>query len=87
MSVDIPSEYLPFVKKAVASGRYQSEEAVIGQALKLLSEQEELRQTIRQGFDQISRGECLELDEEELDDYFEALIHRAEERASAKRAG
>jgi len=87
MSIDIPAEYVPFVQKAIASGRFESEGALVGEAIRLLREQEELRQSIQRGFDQISRGESVELDEEQLDEYFDALIERAEATASARRTG
>jgi len=87
MSLEIPSQYLPFVRETLASGRFESEGALIGEALRLLQERLELRQSIQEGFDQINRGECIELDEDELDDYFEALIQRAQEKVSASRAG
>ena len=85
MSVDIPDEHLSYVQEAVASGRFKSESDLVGEALRVLREQEELRQTIQRGFDQINRGDCIALDEEELDEYFDALIQRSTERVSAKR--
>jgi len=85
MSVDIPNEHLSYVQEAVASGRFKSETALVGEALRLLREQEELPRTIQHGFDQISQGECIELDEEELDEYFDALIQGSKESASTKR--
>ena len=87
MSVDIPARYVPFVQGELASGRFESEGELIGEALRLLQEESELRQAIQQGFDQISRGECIELDEDELDEYFDALVRRAEEKASTNRTG
>ena len=76
MSIDIPPQFLPFVQKAIAAGRFESESAMLGEALRLLQEQEELRQAVQGGFDQIERGECIELNEEELDEYFEGLVQR-----------
>ena len=85
MSVDIPPQFLPFVQKTIAAGRFESESAMLGEALRLLQEQEELRHAIEKGFDQIERGECIELSEEELEEYFEGLVRHGEERASVKR--
>jgi putative addiction module CopG family antidote len=85
MSVDIPPQYLPFVQEAVASGQYPSEAAMLEEALRLLMEQETLKQAVQRGFDQVKRGECLELDEIGLDNYFDQLIERASRRTTATR--
>lgn len=84
MRIDIPAESLLFVHRAIASGRFESERAMLGAALQLLQEQEDLRQAVQNGFDQIERGECIEFDEEGLDEYFEGLVQRAERRAAVK---
>lgn len=65
MSVEIPSEYLPLVHDMVATGTYPSESAVVGEALRLLAEQqrrqEELRQALQIGIDELDRNEGIEV--------------------------
>jgi putative addiction module CopG family antidote len=79
MSIDIPSEYLPFVQKAIASGRYASEGAVLEAALGLLKQRyDSLREDVQRGFDEVDRGECHELaSDEELHKFFEDLKREA----------
>ena len=66
MSVDIPPHFLPFVQKAIASGRYESEGAMIGERLKLLALRERELELVQKGFDDIERGDYIELDDEGL---------------------
>ena len=79
MSVDIPEEYLPFVRSAIASGRYASESAVIQAALELLKQDhDKLRDAVQRGFDQIERGECFEIaNDAELHQFFEDVKREA----------
>lgn len=47
MSVDIPSEFVPFVHSIIASGRCGSESEVVGEALRLLEVVERKRERLR----------------------------------------
>lgn len=55
MSVDIPSDLVPFVHAVIASGRCRSESEVVGEALRLLEtverKRDELRAEILEGID------------------------------------
>ena len=75
MSVDIPAEYVPFVQKAIASGRYASEQVVVESALTLLKERYgSLSEDVQRGFDEVARGDCYELaNDEELHKFFEDI--------------
>jgi Arc/MetJ-type ribon-helix-helix transcriptional regulator len=84
MSVDIPAEYLPFVQKAVASGRYESEGAIIGEGLKLLALSERELELVQKGFDDIERGDYIELDDEGLAKFFEDIKREGRERLRAQ---
>ena len=70
MSVTIPAEFEVFVERAVASGRYRSEDEVLANALRLLSERERrwqaLRDDIQAGLDDIERGDVAPLDIEDI---------------------
>ena len=76
----IPPEFEPYVQEAIASGRYQSADEVVQEALRLLREKdskfESLRADIKAGFDEIERGEGIELDEKGLRDLFDDVKAR-----------
>jgi putative addiction module CopG family antidote len=79
MSIDIPPQYLPFVQQAVASGRFESESALVGEALRLLQQRhDQLKQAVQRGFDQIDRGESFEIDDDDqLHRFFEDIMREA----------
>ena len=70
MSVTISAEFESFVERAVASGRYRSEDEVLANALRLLSERERrwlaLRDDIQVGLDDIESGDVAPLDVEDV---------------------
>ena len=59
MTVEIPPEFQQFVHQVIDSGSYQSEEAVVGEALRLLQHRqqrlEELRREIQPALDGLDR--------------------------------
>jgi putative addiction module CopG family antidote len=77
MSVDIPNQYLPFVQEAIAAGRFQSESAMVGEALKLLLRRERELKLVEEGLDELDRGEYLEFD----DDGLRQFLKEAQEQA------
>ena len=64
MSVDIPSDLVPFVHSVIASGRCRSESEVVGEALRLLEvverKREQLRADVLEG---INSGESISREE------------------------
>jgi antitoxin ParD1/3/4 len=60
MSVEIPSELSPFVDAVIRSGLYNSEAAVVAEALRLLKRREALAEDIRLGIEQLDRGESVD---------------------------
>lgn len=76
MNLNLPVEANDFVKSLVAQGKYQSEEAVVVDGIRLLKGREELRAKIATGIDQLDRGESF--DEESVFDEVEAEIARIE---------
>jgi putative addiction module CopG family antidote len=84
MTVEIPLNYQAFVKTVIDRGQFQTEEQVVGEALRLLAERdrrlEEFRREIQVGLDQLYRGEYTEYDEESLKEFFEQV--KAEGRQS-----
>lgn len=56
MSVQIPSDFAPFVKRLVDSRRFLSEEDVIAEGLRMLRVSETLKSEVEKGFDELDRG-------------------------------
>jgi antitoxin ParD1/3/4 len=77
MTVEIPVTFQTFVASAVASGQFHSEEQVVEEALRLLSDRdrqrEEFRRQIKIGTEQLHRGEYTDFDDESLDQFFEQI--------------
>ena len=84
MTVEIPVNYQAFVKAVIDRGQFQTEEQVVGEALRLLAERdrrlEEFRREVQIGLDQLDRGEYTEYDDESLKELFEQI--KAEGRQS-----
>jgi putative addiction module CopG family antidote len=86
MSVDIPPQYLPFVQQAVASGRFESESALVGEALKLLLRHDREMKMVEEALDEMERGEYLEFDDEGLKEFLESAQRQAMEELRAERS-
>ncbi len=86
MSTPIPPEFEPYVQEAIASGRYQSAEEVVREAFRLLRDRESLRADVKAGFDEIERGEGIELDEKGLRDLFDDVKARGRDRRKAAKS-
>jgi putative addiction module CopG family antidote len=84
MSVDIPSEFLPFVQSSIASGRFESESAMVTAAFRLLAMRERELKLVQEGFDQIEHGDCIELDDEGLAKFFDDIMLKGRERLRAE---
>lgn len=86
MNVSLGDKWEAFVQERVQSGRYLSASEVIREALRLLEEQdhlrqrrlEELRGEIQVGLDQLARGEFVEFDD--ADSLAEHLLKAHETR-------
>jgi len=90
MPHSLPPELQQFVEQELASGKYQTQEDVICDALRLLRERKlhELRGEIDAGFQQLDRGEGIELpDERSLRAFFDDIKARGRKRLEAKQSG
>ncbi len=91
MSTSIPPEIEQYVEQVVAAGRYKSAEEVVRAAFRLLQEQDRgvqsLRADVKEGFEQLDRGEGIELDEQGLRDFFDDVQARGKQRYEAAMAG
>lgn len=84
MSVSMPPDLDTFVHQAVATGMYESEEAVIVAGLRLLQEHErrveELRNELCPALEELDRGGGKPLD-------IDAIIQRGRERFAEQHQG
>lgn len=76
MNLNLPAEANEFVKGLVAQGKYQNEEAVVVDGIRLLMGREKLRAEIQVGINQLDRGESC--DEETVFAEVNALIDDVE---------
>ena len=56
MSVEIPSNYSPVVQRLIAEGKYQNEEEIVAEGLRLVLLREELDADIQAGLDDLDAG-------------------------------
>lgn len=84
MSIDIPPQFVSFVEEAIASGRFESESAMVTEAFKLLALRERELKLVQKGFDDIERGDYLEFDDEGLAKFFEDIKREGRERLRAE---
>ena len=56
MSVQIPNDFVPFVKRLIDSRRFLSEEDVLAEGLRMLHARETLKAEVEKGFDELDRG-------------------------------
>lgn len=89
MMATIPSEFLPFVSSAVASGKYRSESELIAAALRLLEERERkpdsLRADLQVAVDEIERRDSILLaDAASQQAFFDSIKARGRERLTAQ---
>jgi antitoxin ParD1/3/4 len=90
MSQSLPPELQQFLDQELASGRYQTREDVICDALRLLRERRlhELRKEIDAGLQQLDRGDGIEIeDDRSLQAFFDDIKARGRERLEAHESG
>ena len=57
MSTDIPNDYGTQVQQLIAQGKFQDEQAVVNEGIRLVIARETLHADIQAGIDQLDRGE------------------------------
>ena len=84
-----PPELGEFVEQQLAAGRYQSEQELVVDAVRVLRDlqvqQEQFRDDVQQGMEQLERGEFNQYNEEGLRERFEQLKDRVRKRIDAHR--
>ena len=80
MNVSLSPELEKLVKEKVESGKYPTADDVVREGLQLLKERDEefeaLRRDIREGFEDIERGDYEDYDDDSLKDLFEDIKTR-----------
>jgi putative addiction module CopG family antidote len=80
INLEIPVEIQEFVRSAIDRGEFHTEAEVVGEALRLLQERrrriEMLRQEILPAIERLDRGEGIELDDDNLHEFFEKIKAR-----------
>jgi Arc/MetJ-type ribon-helix-helix transcriptional regulator len=86
LSHQYPPEIGEFVEKQIALGQYQSEDDLVVDAIRIMREvqvqQQQFAEDVRQGMEQLERGEFNRYDENGLRKRFEELKNRALRRSS-----
>ena len=80
-NINLTPEQDAFIKKAIKEGEYQNASEAVRDALRVLQQRRQedalklkaLRMQIKAGVDALERGDFIEVDEAELDDYLEGL--------------
>ena len=77
----LPPELGQFVEQEIATGKYHSEGELVVDAVRVLSRlaarQHEFHDAVRQGMEQLARGEFTQYDDQSLDELFDSLRQRA----------
>ena len=88
-NINLTHEQDEFVESVVRAGEYQNASEAIRDALRALKQRrqedalklERLRMRIEAGIDDLERGEFVDVDEADLDEYFEGLNGAGEDRS------
>jgi Arc/MetJ-type ribon-helix-helix transcriptional regulator len=63
MSTDIPNDYGSQVQQLIAQGKFQDEQAVVNEGIRLVIARETLHADIQAGIDQLDRGEGVDAED------------------------
>ena len=63
MTVEIPTNYGPVVRRLITEGRYRDEEELVAEGLRLVLAQEILREDLQAGLDDLNAGNRIEASE------------------------
>jgi putative addiction module CopG family antidote len=83
----LPPDLDQFVAEQIATGRYRSPEELMVDAVRVLrqldAQQQAFHDDVREGMNQLARGEYTEYDDAGLDELFAGLKQRALARGNA----
>ena len=82
----LPPDLGQFVEEQIATGKYHTEEELVVDAVRVLrrlaDQQHAFHDAVRQGMEQLARGELTEYDDKSLGELFDGLKQRAMNRAT-----
>lgn len=89
MSTIIPPEFNQFVQDEIASGRFDSEEAMVREGLRLLRRRQEalqeFRENLNERFKSLDRGEGIEIEgDEALGAFFDEIENEVRQELAAR---
>ena len=88
MSAMVPPQFASFVQGVISSGQYESETDVMVAALTLLQQEQSktgsIRQLLQPAFDELDRGEGIEVPYDKIDDFFDEIIREADDELQAR---
>jgi Arc/MetJ-type ribon-helix-helix transcriptional regulator len=84
MQVELSPENVAFLQSQVAAGRFDSGDSALNAAVGLLKKRSELLAKIDRSVEQLDNGQCIELDEEGLEKFFNELFDIAGAQEPAK---
>jgi len=87
--ITLTDRFERFIEDSVAAGHYADASELVRDALRLLEQRrhedelklQRLREAVQVGFDQLDRGEYIELHLDDIDDYFTRKDEEAARRA------
>ncbi|MEM6691327.1 MAG: hypothetical protein AAF664_18010 [Planctomycetota bacterium] len=62
MSTEIPSDYGQVVQKLISQGKFQNEQEVVAEGIRLVIARDKLHADIQAGIDQLDRGQSVDAD-------------------------
>ena len=63
MSTDIPSAYGSIVQELIAQGKFQDEQEIVAEGIRLVIARDKLHADIQAGIDQLDRGEFVDAED------------------------
>lgn len=85
MSISLPPDIEEFIRTEVASGRFESADDLLHEAISILkqreSQRDELRKDIQAAVEQIENGDYFEYDDTSLQGFLDELKQEAQQQA------
>ena len=63
MSTEIPSDYGPAIHEMIAQGKFQNEQEIVAEGIRLVIARDKLHAGIQAGINELDRGESVEADD------------------------
>lgn len=86
MNLELGPELAKAIKHKIESGEYESEDAVVAEALELLDWRDaEIKRQVSIGLEQLENGQATQYDDDGLKDLMDGVKKRGRERLAAQR--